>query len=216
MNLKTRIIELLGGGEKTIRELSRELRVSESVVRKELSDLMRMGVVASRKVLNERHRYIGIYRLVEGAEGAEGAEETTSLSEEEKRIFRRVEPALAGRTSIIVLCPKCGKEGKLRKGSERGKTVFYVVHGSGPRQRQHRIGMCHPSYETLLGIYRKVRARPYLFVKTRAANVNASTGTSTNLVWCWKGQTYIYDWQCRRWKWVCDHYVINGGECFGC
>ena len=122
MNLKSKIIDLLREGEKTIRELSKELRVSESVVRKELSDLMKMGVVASRKVLNERHRYIGIYRL---------AEEVTSLSEEEKRIFRRVEPALAGRTSIIVVCPKCGEEGRLRKGTERGKTVFYIIHGGG-------------------------------------------------------------------------------------
>ena len=205
MNLKSKIIDLLREGEKTIKELSRKLKVSESVVRKELSDLMRAGVVASRKVLNERQRYIGVYRLTEAE---------LSLSEEEKKIFRRVEPALAGRTSIIVVCPKCGEEGRLRKGTERGKTVFYIIHGSGPQQRQHRIGFTNSSYETLLGIYRKVRARPYAFVKLTSSG-NLTPKPNSKLVWCWKSKSYIYDWQCRRLKWVCECYVVNGGVCFG-
>jgi len=206
MNLKSKIIDLLREGEKTIKELSRELKVSESVVRKELSDLMRARVVASRKVLNERQRYIGVYRLTEAE---------LSLSEEEKKIFRRVEPALAGRTSIIVVCPKCGEEGRLRKSTERGQTVFYVFHGKYPLpRRQHRFGVCHPCYETLLGIYRKVRARPYAFVKLTSSG-NLTPKPNSSLVWCWKSKSYIYDWQCRRLKWVCECYVVNGGVCFG-
>ena len=68
--------------------------------------------------------------------------------------------------SIVILCPKCGKPGRLvveRRRSLDGKiAAFRVFHGPVYDTRNScRIGVSHPAFEELLEIYERKKSKIY-------------------------------------------------------
>ena len=60
------------------------------------------------------------------------------------------------RTSIELICPKCGNPGRLRiisPKSEVGLVRFKIVHGADYRQRTCTFGYSSEEYEELREIY---------------------------------------------------------------
>ena len=56
---------------------------------------------------------------------------------------------ISGRSSILIVCPKCGEEGRLIKHGKR----YFVRH----EKRMCWIGRMSPYYEEVDAIYQRVR-----------------------------------------------------------
>ena len=70
--------------------------------------------------------------------------------------MRVVYEPVNSRDSIIVICPRCGEEGKLTRNGKRKVTeliIFRIDH----KDHTCSIGTCTEAYDEILEIYKKYR-----------------------------------------------------------